>query len=296
MVSNPKNLKPKQKEEMEEIDRLVFQFQEGDWESGEEVLRLFGCHPDEPFTRYVGKFYHMLRYGRFSFSDRESRKIISCFVSDPLVRKNLHKAYQYGDTRQKAYDAVKSMMGYVESIPDEDLKQELRTLFIQQMKRYKKKKKDVFFAGYIYNSYGYAVLNFLNSYVKKSEPYHIKYKKPYLIPLDEAYVEENEEGYEINERLTNQTLILQEDEVIGNSWIRGLTCGEEFQKLSMLQRLIIKFYYEDDLTDGKIAKQMNMHINTIHKQRKKGIQLIEEEIKRIQKEGYGNEENELRGL
>jgi RNA polymerase sigma factor (sigma-70 family) len=277
---------PKEKEKLLYIDQLVFRFQDGDKEAGEELSKLFGCHPSGPLRLYIGKYFNLLRFGRFSFNDKDSRKFISCVIADPKLRERLRPAYQYRETKIQTMRYVYKLSELCASIAEDELIQELTYLFLRQAKRYKKKRKHVNFAGYLYNSYRYAVIDYINKRVRKYDPYLHMYSK-YELPAfnDELYIDSKTE-IDINEITISDVTQIVDDDTLGNSWVRGLTCGPEFRDLNDFQRLILKLHFEDKMTDGKIAERFNMHINTIHKHRKRAENIIKETRERLFKEGY----------
>jgi DNA-directed RNA polymerase specialized sigma24 family protein len=275
-----------QKQKMLEVDELVLRFQSGDHEAGEEVMRRFGCHPDEPMSLYVGKYYQILRKGRFPFKDRDAREFINCFIKEVETRNAMKRFFQYTDVRLKVYETVDMIVSYLSSVPDEDLKQELRCLFIKQMYRYRHIKKSVYFQGYLYNSYNYAIIDYIQRHVRKMEPYNLQYRKSKFVVMNEAFAVDEKSEEEYNKQIMVNTPLLVEDDDLGNAWVRGLTCGEEFEGLSPLYRMILKMHYEDKMADKDIAKSMGMHLNTIFKYRQKAINLIQIAMERISKEGY----------
>lgn len=275
------------KAQMLEIDQLVFRFQEGDDSAGEELLKRFGGHPKDSVNNYIGKFFHMLREaGRFSFSDKDSRKFICCFIEDEGIRKAMQRHYQTGDVKLFATKKLRKIIDQVKPLEDEELKQELRLMFIKQAKQYKNISKNINFPGYLYNSYGYAVAAFITRRMKKYDPYNHMYTQKQLLHLQEdRYVDKDTEIH-LDEKAFQTLPMLAEDDELGNSWVRGITCGPEFKDLTPLQRHILKLYYEDNMTDKQIASQFAMHINTIHNNRKRAIKKIEEAMERLRKEGY----------
>ena len=276
-------MKYNKEEEMERIDQLVFQFQKGDEKAGEELLFLFGCHPSqEDLGSFIGKYYKMLRYGRFNFDDRDSRKFLIAFIADKSVQEAMKKWFQYADTMRKARLALQQVNNKLEAISDDDLKQDLRMLFIQQAMRYKKIRKKVGFTGYLYNSYRYAVIHYIRKLFKTAEPLvHFRMKRAH-----EDVVVDQKSYIKIDDSIFVKEPIIEIDDELGNSWIRGLTCGEEFQSLTPLQRLILKLYYDEGYTDGEIGEKLNMHINTVFRQRKKASLKVQEEVKRLMEEEY----------
>lgn len=278
--------------EMREIDELVFRFQAGDKECGERLLRLFGCHPkDRKLTAYVGKYFRIIRKVTLSFKDRDSRKFISTFIEDPVIREKMRVFYQYGETRRKVSDLLDHLQNLWSSIPDEELKQDLRFLFIRQMVRYKHKREKVFFTGYLYNSYRYAVQNYLRDKFKVNEPYTYLYQSGKLLVYQEDIYEDSDTEIRLDERTFSTQPMLASDDELGNTWIRGFNCRDEFKRLTQWQRLLLKLYYEDNKTDGQIAEYTNMHINTIHKHRKKAEHIVQETAEYLRNGGEIYETN-----
>jgi predicted DNA-binding protein YlxM (UPF0122 family) len=160
-------------------------------------------------------------------------------------------------------------------------------LFCLQAKRYKKRKKNVWFPGYVYKTYAFALVDQIqNKLFKAYNPYMHMYTDKQLIPMnEELYVDDNT-CIKIDSRAFVTQPMMVDDDELGNSWIRGLTCGEEFSKLTVFQRNLLKMYYEDGLSDQKIADRTGMHINTIHKQRKKSIQIVKETVDELRKDGH----------
>lgn len=267
------------------IDEIVFLYQEGDELAGEEILRRYGCHPnDKELTKYVGKYFKMLRRGVFNFKDKDSRAFIRCFVADKELRDKLIPFYQYKETIERTYEVLNRIIKQLKAIDDEDMKQDLRMLLLIQAQRYEKTKKSVDFNGYLYNSYRFAVKNWIQKLTKPSEPYMHMHDE--LLGFAEDSFADEDSEIEVNEDLFAAPPMIEMDEEIGNSWVRGITCGEEFKDLTPLQRLIIKLHYHDGLTDGKIAEMMGIHINTIFRQRKKAGQIIEQTTEELIQKGY----------
>lgn len=280
-----KHEKPKQ--EHHNIDELVFRYQAGCEESGEEILRIFGCHPqDKRMTLYVGKYYSMLRYGKISFGDKDSRRFIACFMVDSELRKKMIPFYQYRDVKEEARRTLEKVINILGVVEDEDFKQDLRMLLLQQAIRYRKTKKSVDFTGYLYNSYRYAVKNYIQDLFKRYEPY--MHMPNNLISIEDELIEDESSIIKLGEDIFAKEPMISADldDELGNSWVRGLTCGDEFKDVTPLQRLILKLHFHDGVADGKIADMMGVHINTIFRQRKKATKAIEEAIERLIAEGY----------
>lgn len=282
-----KQISKRAKQQMLEVDQLVFRFQDGDDAAGEQLLHMFGGHPSEDLNQYIGKFYYMLRETeRFSFADKDSRNFICCFIEDSNARNSLKRRYQTGEVRVLALKKLHKIVDQCKPLVDEDLKQDLRTMFLEQAKRYKNISKNINFPGYLFNSYRFRIAAMITKRMKTYDPYVHMYTKKQILKLqDDRYVDRGTEIV-LNEKTFNNLPMLADDDELGNSWVRGITCGPEFQDLTPLQRLIIKLYYEDEMTDKAIAHKLSMHINTVHNNRKRSIKIIEQTKERLFKEGY----------
>lgn len=269
-------------EEQEYIDELVLAYQKGDENAGLELLTKYGANPaDRNLTSYVGKFYKLIRYGKIDFKDYDSRVFMSCFFPGP-ERPAILKNYQYKKTKQDVVRRLGQIVEAMKVYEDEDLKQELRTLFLQQAMRYKKMKRT--FGGYLNNSYRYAVANHIIGLMSGDEPY-IKLPKD-LVRIAEDQMKDNDAEVDAQDSIFVQSPMIFMEEDLGNSWVRGLTCGEEFKDLTPLQRLIIKLNYFDGWSDGRIAEKMGIHINTIFRQRTKAGKIVRATVERLKQEGY----------
>lgn len=267
------------------VDELALRYQNGDSEAGLEMLERYGFHQDgSEFTKYAGKYFRMLRRGTFNFKDKDSRRFIQCFAADKELREKLVPYYQYKETIERTYELVNKIIHQLEPLEDEDLKQELSMLFLIQVGRYQKVEDHIDFSGYLYNSYRFSIKNWIKKLRKPSEPYMHMHNQVTGY-ADNAY-EDDDGDYEINEQLFAAAPVIEMDEEIGNSWVRGLTCGPEFKDLTPLQRMIIKLHDHDGMTDGKIAELLGIHINTIFRQRKKCAKIIAQTMKDLIEEGH----------
>ncbi len=282
-----KKISAEDKENMLAIDDLVVQFQNGNKGAGEELMRLFGCHPKEEIRLYIGKFFKVLRRPSLDlFDDKDLRKFVNLFIEDANIRRQMIPFYQSSATKLFAMKKMRRIALQVLCIPDDDLKQELSLMFLEQAKRYKCISKNINFPGYLYNSYRFRVGRFVNRKVKIYEPYEHMYDEKKLIPFDpDRYIDSTTEIRLDDRSFTKEPLLLSDDD-LGNSWERGITCGPKFKDLTQLQRIIVKLYYQDEMTDKAIANKMSMHINTIHKNRVKAVELIRLAMERLFKEGY----------
>jgi DNA-directed RNA polymerase specialized sigma24 family protein len=273
---------PNNHEEQDNIDKLVLSYQDGNEEAGLELLRIYGADPSvKNLNLYVGKFYKLIRYGKIDFKDYDSRAFMSCFFPG-AERAAILQSYQYKKTKEDVVRKLGQIVEAMKVIEDEDLKQELRILFLQQAKRYEKKNRT--FGAYLNNSYRFAVANYIIKLMKMEEPY-VKLTREMLRIADDR-LKDDDANVDVQDSIFAKSPMIHMEEDLGNSWVRGLTCGEEFKELTPLQRLIIKLNYFDGWSDGRIADKMGIHINTIFRQRTKAGKIVRETVERLKQEGY----------
>lgn len=272
---------PQEQEQGEETDQIVFRYQDGDEASGEELLRRFGGHPSGPMTNLIGKYYSMLRYVRVNFKDKHTRAFISLFTADAEMREKLRPRYQYTETKAHGILTVEDLRKTCSVIPDEEFKQELRFIFLQKAKLYKHTKEDVWFPGYIKKAFRFGVYHYINKIRRSGDPYTRGPKKFIYLQDDTHYSEET--LIRINPEAFVTTPIMQLDDELGNSWVRGITCAEEFLPLTPLQRLIVKMALFEGKSDRLIAEYTRLHINTINRHKLRAIRKIKEERERLLK-------------
>lgn len=249
-----------------DINNTVKEYQLGNELAGEELLRIFGCHPDESVSKYIGKYYDLLRYGKMDFKNKDLRKFVSLFAASPELRKKLKPFYQYSDTKSATMKIIQKIVERFEVIEDEDLLQDLRLLLLQQAKRYEKKGEKVTFLGYLYNSYRFAIYNY---YKWIFEDLILSDRIDFDIEAIEG--EEDESAtIEIDEAWFFEDIYFEnENEELGFNWIHNKTTTFPFKKLSVYERTILFMYYEKRMTDKEIAYITNYHEDTIFTHRKR---------------------------
>lgn len=264
------------------IEKLVWAYQAGDEEAGLELLCLYGGDPKNgQMSNFLGKYYKMFRKGQIKFKDYDSRMFARLFVEDPGARNALYKSFQPKYAREAANVKMKMVAQSLEFMSDEEIHQELTALFLMKCKKYKDVGKN--FSAFIYQTFRYDAYRFVNGIQKPFEPYvHMQRE---LVHVVEELIQDRDMEIEVADSLFNQSPVMFIDDELGNSWVRGITCGDEFKDLTALQRMIVKLNYFDGMSDNAIANMMGMHINTIWRQRKKAAKLIETKVEELVKAG-----------
>jgi len=264
-------------QDSDDIDEIVFRYQQGDEASGELLLMRFGCHPNqEKPTSYIGKYYTLLRYGRIDFDNRDIRRFVSLYMEDENMRKQMIPFYQYAPVKREAIRLMTDLAEQLKIMSDEDLLQDLRMLLLQQAKRYKKQGKKKTFTGYLYNSFRYELKRHLDRLLKDPLSSRKERKKGYA---DDRSADEDS-IIQLDDTIFIKRPIIEMNEELGYGWIQGILCSPLFEDLSVAQRLILKLHYLERMTDGEIAERMGIHINTVFRQRKKAIQLLEQKMRK----------------
>ena len=267
-------------EEQEMIDKLVEEYQAGNEEAGMELLTIYGADPTtNKMTKFIGKYYKILRYGKLDFKDYDSRYFMSLFFKGE-ERKAILQSYQHKKTKEDVTRRLGFITEALNAIEDNDLKQDLRILFLELARRYEKQGKT--FGGYLYNYYHYRVENYVTNLMKKKEPYIHMQKE--LLRIADDLLKDDTSDVDVRDSIFIKAPMMKMEEELDNSWVRGLTCGDEFKDLTPLQRLIIKLNYHDGWTDGKIATKLGTHINTVFRQRTKASKLVKEAVERMKEE------------
>lgn len=262
-----KSLTEEDRAKLEEIDELVFKFQNGNEKAGLELIDIY-----EPFLR---KYYKLVKDGLLNFQDKDSRKFVGLFIEDADCRKKLVKNRLFSeDTTTMAHLAAGMICHLCQDISQDDIMQELITLFIVLAKRYKKKGKNLFFGGYLYSSYKYELYRRILMLTTDPLVHRADMNLEYY---DESYMNDEEMVLDEPCIYTNEPVMVIDDD-LGNSWVRGLTCTEAFEDLSPTERLILKLKYYDNLTDIEISQRMGLHRNTIRAHRLKAIDKIKYQL------------------
>lgn len=259
----------------EEIDQFVFDYQKGNKDAASELIKIF-----KPYMR---KYIKIIKDAYIDIKDKDSRKFIRLFITDEEAKRKLLKVYHSSGTRSKAQKAAERINILFKDVSTEEIEQELSMILLKVSKRFKKKHKHVNFCGYLYNVFRFEVYRYVVKIT--SDPLthradiNLSYNDDYN--LDPSNCVENDPKIYIKEPM----MIL--DEELGNNWIRGLTCGDDFIEITPLQRLILKMKYEDGIPDTDISDKLGMNRNTIRRQRNKAIQII----KKTRDDRNGKKEN-----
>lgn len=269
----------KRNNQHEDIEDVVKDYQAGSEIAGEELLRIFGCHPDESVSKYVGKYFDLLRYGKVDFKNKDIRRFIALFVADSNVRKSLIPFYQYTDTKAAAMKVVERLVKRFEQVDDEDLLQDLRLILLQQAKRYENTGK-ANFCGYLYNSYRFAVLHYYKWLFED-----LLHNERTELTADVESIDESADVEVLDEWFFEDRYFEGEEEELGFDWIHNKTATFPFNRLSVYERTVLFLYYEKGMTDKEVSEITGFHQDTMFTHRKK----IKAKLQELLLSGAGND-------
>lgn len=259
-------------QQYEHIESLVFEYQAGSEKAGLEIIQSFGYDPEtKELSKYLNKYFALLRFGVIKFNDRDTRQFLRQFTSDETLHKALIPNYQYAHTKKATRKLVQMINYRMRHITDEDLINDLCLLLLTQARKYKKQGKKKNFCGYLFNSYRYKVYAHYK-YLFKDLLYS------HRIEMLEDYRDENSEII-IEETLRSDLYFQNEKEQIGLNWILGKTADYPFNQLNNFERTLISLYDYKGMTYEEVGAQMGYHRDTIWNKRKQIKKKLEELMK-----------------
>jgi RNA polymerase sigma factor (sigma-70 family) len=253
------------KEWYDYVDRLVVHYQDNinREEAATELI--------DAFQPYLNKYFRILRDGNININDKDSRKFIYMFIPDPAIRQALIRRKFTSEVKRAAYQAAGLLAASFETTPSEDIQQELIRILLTLADRYLKRRKRNSFAGYVCNAFRYE----LQRSVEKHTTDPLTYARTIIIRYnDEEYVDDMTDFAQAADMSYEDEYLAIPDEELDTNWIYGRTCSEIFEELSPLDRMILRMYYIEGMSDSEIADTTGYHINTIHNRRHGAIESI----------------------
>lgn len=259
--------------EWERIDALVFQFQEGSNEAADELIKSFGFDTNtKELSKFLNKYFSLLRFGVINFKDRDSRNFIRLFTKNQQLKDELIPFYQYAHTKKAARKVVQRINYRMRHLGDTELIHDLCSILLFLASRYKKQGKNTFFCGYLYKSFKFEVHSYYKYLFKDLHYSH-------RIEMLEDYKDDKSE-IRIDELLKPDLYFKNEKEKLGFNWILGKTATFPFDQLTMFERTILSMYDDKNMTYEEVGTHMGYHRDTIWSKRKgiknKLLQLLKE--------------------
>lgn len=276
----------KRKEEWEEIEALVLNFQKQFTEECTEMEKKYAQECGNilvaKFSPLFKKYIQMFKYANVDWTDRESKEFIALFIDSYELKKALFRKKINAANRAEIYAKFNFIIETYGKTDEEDIIADLSMCLLILAKRYKNVGKN--FCAYVYNAFRHEVARHIKKQVKN--PLTIWYKNF-----------EFEEWINSDANSTNE--IIYEDNYYESltglpdiTWVNGQSCADIFNNLSTFQRKILVKYYLEDWNDRQIAQYLGTHINTVNQKRRDAITLLcaeagipKSELKRSRKSG-----------
>jgi RNA polymerase sigma factor (sigma-70 family) len=253
-------------EDYKKVDAIVERYKSGDTTAGNELIERF-----KPYTlKYVA-----LLTGNGNVNDPDCRRFLSLFIEDRKTRKALYIGRYTQEERSVIFTSLGNLVQICSFMEQEEIIQEMNLVLLTLADRYKEQGKG--FTGYVNGSYYYELGRRIHDLIK--DP--VIYQRENMVSYSDVMFADpgaDIDDVDIIDRIDNMLITNEDDNVLNNSWVQGLTCGEVFLSLTPLERLIIKYHDQDNLTDNQIAQRLGLHMDTVRRKRAKAKKTLEREM------------------
>lgn len=244
-----------------EIDTLVEQHKKGSELASTELIRYFGYDPYTNETSWlIGKYFNLLRYGGIKFRNKDTRRFIRLFTSDPKLKADLIPGYQYAETKKQSRIIVQRINDRMAYLEDTEIIYDLVSILLDLASRYQRKKDRNNFCAYVGSSFHFYVFNYY-SYLFKDLFYSNR-----IEPFSDHLDEHNE--VDIKDSWDQDLYFEHERQELGFNWILGRTATFPFNHLTQFDRTLISLYDHKNMTYEEVGAQMGYHRDTIWRKRK----------------------------
>ena len=167
----------KRKEEWDEIENLVLDFQKQFdkcyiEEEEKEYSKICGDLLIAKFSPLFKKYLTLLKYTHIDFTDKEMKEFIALFMDNYELKKALYRKKINSTNRAEIYAKFNFVIETYGKISEEDIIADLNICFLTLAKRYKPIGKN--FCAYVYNTYRHEVARHIKKFI--NNPLSIQYK------------------------------------------------------------------------------------------------------------------------
>lgn len=270
----------------EKAHRLVYEYQDGSELAAEELIK--------NFKSFLDKYVSLIKRGKYDIFDSSIRSFMKLFVEDASDRKRINAFQAKGLGKAVADKAMYKIVDIFSNTDDEDVMQDLISIFLIMCSKYKDTKPSIHHhinCNFHYYAYRYfekttrdpiarayvetlsPVGGLLNSDVQDNDSIlenliqdgstEIQMEEM----LNEVELYYNVMMSETPTMKTNKKVSIYEDSFLNINWINGITCSDIFKTLTAFQRKIIVMWYINNKTDSDIAEEFGVCRGTINKRR-----------------------------
>lgn len=287
MNEREENVKQRQfgKEEYEIVHRLVYEYQDGSKDAGEELIASFSKF----FTKYVS----LIKFGKFNVSHFSTRSFIKLFIDNPKSRRLINPYFRYKLTgTQISSETVAMIVKMFESSTQEDILQDLKIIFLTMCTKYKDTKPS--FHAYINKNFHFYAYRYfekmakdpigrnnsisINTPITNQASFSCQVELKDVIPDKQSKVESDTTIEELDLHynlkhsnipvVENKDANIYENNFLDTNWINGITCCEIFESLTPFERKIIILWYTEKKNDTEIGEIFGVCRGTINRRRR----------------------------
>lgn len=276
-------------EEYQKIHELVYEYQAGSTSAAEQLI--------DSFKTFLNKYVALIKYGQYSLDHYSIRSFIKLFAEDGNERKKINSYFAKGLGKNVADKTVARISGIFSNTTQEDVKQELISIFLTMCTKYKDTKPS--FHHYIKSNFHYYAYrhfeksirdpiarghvaclssskatacdcdqrqqdsDFVFEFVLSDESVELEMEEM----LNEVELFYNVKMSETTTVKTKKKVSIYEDSFLDVNWINGITCSDIFKELSAFERKILVMWYTGNRTDSDIAEEFGVCRGTINKRR-----------------------------
>lgn len=247
----------------EELEELVQEYKNGNKDVTDTIIGAF--------WKYLQKYIRVASSGRADITDRNIRHFVQLFMG----KEEGAVTYQFRKNEKAKQDFLKAAenVSYLFSkMSAEELTHEAILTLLTLLDRYNSK-------GNFFHTYVSRVFHF--QYYRQLRELLLLSASNNRIPFfDEEYT--GDSGDYSDSIIEDTRFLINEPlDEINDNWVNGLTAGEFFEDLTPTQRRILKYHYEEDLTDGEISKIMGVCRATVNRRRLAAVEQVQEQVENL---------------
>lgn len=243
-----------------ELDGLVRQYQLGDPEAGEKLIK--------SFEGFLVKFLNIIKGSdsKLDISGNHIFGFLSLYIKNKNIRRIIRAYWRYPDVAKELFQKISWIQEMFKDFSREEILTELTIILLEMAKKYKVRDDGIYcFHTYVSKAFHYRAFRRLQKLI--ADP--IVYAANTIVDYQDCQLL-IEDNYDTIDILAYQSgRIINEDSIdgINENWVNGLTCSEAFKKLSIIDRRILQLYYVYNLSDQKIASKLGLCRATVNRKR-----------------------------
>lgn len=236
----------------DDIQDLISRSKKGDQKAQLQMLEIF--------DNYLWKYINLLYYEKYDLGNYDVRSFINLFVPDPVLRGNVRRQKFTPPVRSGVYKVVHGLNYMTKRYGEvEDIEQTVKMAFLHCVNTYERR-GPIPFSGYLYTYYKFILKKFVDNFL-------IDQNGRTTFPLLDAEFEnsdsEDEAPVGFSAPPTDSLEEMLGAEKIDEFWVAGDTCYPPFDVLTVQERQLLRWRYEDGYKASEIAHRITEHPNTL---------------------------------